>query len=116
MNNGEKVLLYFSIGFAILLPFGILKYIAREKLAASAYQHPEVKRKMLRYLKRLVPLLRIFLLLSPVYLILVPWLLSEYSDLRGVTVFSCMALMLTNVFVEYRFREWLYHYLENNLA
>ena len=112
MNNEETVLFYLGIAFAILLPFGILKYIVREKYAASVYQHPEIKQRIFGYQKKLVPLLRIFLWLSPLYLIVLPWLLSKYASLNGMTVFACMVLMVANVFVEYRFREWLHQYLE----
>lgn len=111
MYSSETAFFYFGIGLAILLPFGILKYIIREKIAASVYQHPEAKNRILGYERGLVPLLRIILWLSPLYLILLPLLLSEYSGLNRITVFACMMLMVANVFMEYHFRKWLYQYL-----
>ncbi len=111
MKSLETAFFYIAIGLAILLPFGILKYTLREKYAASIYRHPEAKRRILGSRRWLVPLLRIFLWLSPLYLILIPLLLYEYSDQNGITAFACMALIIANVFVEYRFQKWLYLYL-----
>ncbi len=110
----ETFFIYLSIGLAILLPFGIQKYIARQKYATSVYQRLDVKQRMLGYHKILVPLMRVFLLLSPLYLIFIPWLFSKYTNLSGFIVFVCMVLMVSNAFLEYRFRQWLFQYLENH--
>ena len=111
MFNSETAFFYFGIGLAIFLLYGILKYIIREKLAAQVSQNPEAKKRILGNERMLIPLLRIMIWLSPIYLILFPLLLSKYSGLNGLTIFACMTLMVANVFLEYRFRKWLYQYL-----
>jgi hypothetical protein len=111
MNATGNVFFYFSIGLAILLLFGILKYLIREKYAASIYSTPETKQKILESSKKMISLLRIFLWLSPVCLILLPWRISNFTDQNWIIVFICMALICVNVFVEYLFRKWLYQYL-----
>jgi hypothetical protein len=111
MNATGNVFIFLSIGLAILALFGILNYLLREKYAASINKNPEAKQKILESSKQMISLLRIFLWLSPLYLILLPWLISNFTDLNWIFVFICMALISVNVFVEYLFRKWLYQYL-----
>ena len=116
MIDLDTTFFYIGVVFAILLPFGILKYIFREKLVVSMYQQPEAIKRDLGYQRRFVPFLRIFLWLSPLYLFLVPWFLYKYSGGNGITIFASSALMTANIYVEYRFRKWLYQYLEKSIS
>ena len=111
MNPTDNLFIYLSIGLAILLLFGIMKYIIREKYAASIYKTPETKQKILESSKKMISLLRIFLWLSPLYLIFLPWLISNFTDLNWIFVFISMALIYANVLIEYFFQKWRYQHL-----
>ncbi len=111
MNATGNMIFYINIGLAILLLFGILKYLIREKYAASIYNTPDAKQKIFEFTKKINSLLRIFLWLTPLYLILLPWLISNFTDLNWIDVFICMALICANVLFIYLFRKWLYQYL-----
>jgi hypothetical protein len=114
MNQADAFFKYLSIGFAIVLLFGMIKYLAREKFAAVYASSPAAKIGFLKGQKLIISLSRIFLWLSPLYLFLLPWLLSTYSNLNGVVVFVCMILMVANVLVEFLFRKYLVQYLSKS--
>jgi len=111
MDQADAFLKYLSVGLAILLLFGMIKYIAREKFSAAYATSRDAKNRFLKGQKLIISLLRFFLWLSPLYIFLVPWLLSEYSDLNGAVVFACMVLMVANALVEFLLRRYLFQYL-----
>lgn len=105
--------LYPSVGLVLILLVALLRYIVREKYAQSFSKLPDSARERLFQADRVVvQLFRIFLWLSPLYLVIVP-LIIFFVDKRNFLVATiCMVLLVVTVGQEYLFRKWLINYLE----
>ncbi len=107
----EKGFLYLEIASAILLPYSIVLFILRKKRLAIIKLRAETNPKIINNLKQLVTSFRFILWLSPFYLIFAPWAISKFMVINGIIVFICMALMFTNVLVQYLHTNWLYEHI-----
>ena len=116
MNNAT-LLNIFLIGFGIILPFGAVKFLIREKYAQQVLLRNESDRArtsksnaaMLRWLK-------LFLYASPLILIILPYALHQDGRndlLRSITL---TVLMLVTIGLEYMFHRWLYHRLRSEIS
>ena len=102
-----------SFGLILILLFAIVRYLYREKYAASFSKLPDARRERLVQSDRaLVQVFRIFLWLSPLYLIIVPLIFFFFDKESFLVVTICMALLVVTVSQEYLFRKWLINYME----
>jgi hypothetical protein len=102
---------YLLIGFAILLPMGVLKYLIREKYAQQLLAGSEVQRlKVLKSTATLLKMLKWFLYLSPLIL---PYGLYKYAQADLLRTSSLTVLLVVTVGLEYLFRKWLFNRLRS---
>ncbi len=109
------VFLYTSIGFILLLPISIYRYIKREKFA-KVYIEINEKRKgsFLLYLKKTIIIYRNFLWLSPIYLFFVPIALYIFLNVNMIYSLLLMTLMVFLVLVYYLQFTWEINLLTKN--
>jgi hypothetical protein len=112
MNDFEIVIFYLTIGMAILLPFGLLKFALRERYAQVLIKRQtQGVDKLLKYTPSLAWYLRMLAWLSLLCLPVVAVAFYYYLEVRLSITFTFLALMFATLFVEYRFQKWLYQSL-----
>ncbi len=107
----EKGFLYLAIASAIMLVYGITIYILREKLSTARKQPVDLNLKIIESVKRAISLLKVFLWLSLLFVIIVPWVCSKHLNINGIIVFACMALIEANALINYINQKWYYQFL-----
>lgn len=117
--NISSYLIFFTIGLAILLPFGILKYKFRENYANEVLSKlPEAKRNRIYSLnKKTITLFKITLWLAPLYLFVIPFSLFYYFDQNLMLSVIFILLLYATILIEFYFLKWKTNYLQstNNL-
>jgi len=106
-----------SIGMVLVLLFAIFRFIYREKYAEGFLKLPDKSRE--RFVKSdrlLVKLFKIFLWLSPFYLVFVPFALFLYLRQFFLATLITVLLLFIVVLQEYLFRNWLIKYVEIRTA
>lgn len=112
MSDIETLFTYGAIGFAILLPFGLIKFAMRKR-----YIRELLERKaqgvdiLVRQRSFIARYLGFVTWLSLLFVIAVPWSLSRTLGVNFSKSFACMALMFVNVLLEYNFQKSLYQSL-----
>jgi hypothetical protein len=103
---------YSLIAYAILIPMGVLKYMIREIYARQLQDQSEAYR--LRVFKSTAFLLKwtkLFLYLSPLMLIILPYNYYKYEQVDLLTTITFTVLLIVTVALEYLFRKWLNNHL-----
>ncbi len=109
----SSLFLYPSIALALILLVAILRYIVREKYAQSFFKLSDSARaRLVRADRVVVQVFRIFLWLSPLYLVIVPLIVYFYDKNNFFIVTICVVLLVVTIGQEYLFRKWLINYLE----
>jgi hypothetical protein len=101
------------IGFGLLV-FGFFRIIQRKKLLKAILGLPDTSRdQFVVFEKNLIRAFGIFLLFSPVLLVLMPLALFNVLRQAFVSGTICMAVMVGGVLQEYLLRKWLVNHLES---
>jgi small-conductance mechanosensitive channel len=102
-----------SIGMVLVLLFAIFRFIYREKYAESFLKLPDESReRLIKSDRLLVKVFKIFLWLSPFYLVFVPFALFLYLRQFFLATLITVLLLFIVVLQEYLFRNWLIKYVE----
>lgn len=113
MNNVTLIYI-FLIGFGILLPFGVVKFLIREKYAQQVLLRNETdKAKALSSNAAMLKLLKLFLYASPLIVLMLPYLLSMDGSVDLLRSITLTVLLLVTIGLEYLFQRWLYHRLRS---
>jgi len=111
MNTGTW-LDYFLIALAILLPFGVIKYLIREKYAQQVLLLGEGDRgRLLKSSAWITKWTKLFLYISPLILIILPYSLYQSDGFNLLKSIALSVLLLITVGLEYMFHKWLCNYL-----
>ena len=109
-----RIPIIISLCIIFFLPIIILRDIFKEKYAEAIYKLPQAGReRLIKTDKRLLPIFRTLIWLTPFYLIFVPLAVFFYlrEDFQVVTI--CMVLFVILILQEYLFRKWFVTYLES---
>jgi len=105
MNTGTW-LDYFLIALAILLPFGVIKYLIREKYAQQVLLLGEGDRgRLLKSSAWITKWTKLFLYISPLILIILPYSLYQSDGFNLLKSIALSVLLLITVGLEYM---WLW--------
>ncbi len=116
MNNVTLINI-FLIGFGILLPFGAVKFLIREKYAQQVLIRNETdKARTMKSNATLLRLLKLFLYASPLIVIILPYALSMDGQVDLLRSITLTVLMLVTIGLEYIFQRWLYHRLRSETS
>ena len=108
-----QLLLCPSIGFTFILLAGAVRYIFRKKYAESMANLPvSNKSRIIKTDKRLVGIFKIFLWLSPLYLIILPLVCFLFVKEVFLPISITVYLLIATILQEYLFRKWLVNQLE----
>jgi hypothetical protein len=111
------IFIFTFVGLIGLLPFGILKYYKREKIAImyanSILKKSEHKDILLTKRRIVLQFSKVLLLLSPIYIVIFPLLFHKYTNTSWILVIGTILLLVTTLYVEYRYQNWMYKYLTN---
>ena len=111
MNTGTWLDL-FLVGLAILLPFGVIKYLIREKYARQVLLRGEVdRRRLLKSSAWITKWTKLFLYISPLTLIILPYSFYQSDGFNLLKSIALSVLLLITVGLEYMFHKWLRNYL-----
>ena len=98
------------IGFGITLPFGVVKFLIREKYAQQVLLRNETdKARTMKSNATLLRLLKLFLYISPLVVIILPYALSMDGQVDLLRSITLTVLLLVTIGLEYMFQKWLYH-------
>ena len=112
--NSPLFLDYLIIGFAILMPTGVYKFIIREKYAQQLLGRSDIQRsKVFNSTGTLLKMLKLFLYLSPLIVFLLPYWLYQFGQVDLLKAITCTVLLLITVGLEYIFRRWLFNRLRS---
>jgi hypothetical protein len=110
--NTETWLDYFLVAFATLLPFGVIKYLIREKYARQVLLRNQTeKERVVKSSALILKLTRLFLVSSPLILIYLAPDLYKDSGVDLLRSIALSVLLLITVGLEYMFHKWLQYHL-----
>jgi hypothetical protein len=102
------------IGFGIILPFGVVKFLIREKYAQQVLLRNETdKARTMKSNATLLRLLKLFLYVSLLVVIVLPYALSMGDQVDLLRSITLTVLMLVTIGLEYIFQKWLFHRLRS---
>lgn len=101
--NLTYFLIFLTIGLAVLLPFGLLKYRLREKYIEEVLQKlPEGRRNRMYALnKRIITLSNILFWMAPLALIVIPYPLFTFFGINSFLAISFVVLIYITLVIEY---------------
>lgn len=108
----DTLLDLFLIGFAILLPFGAVKYLIREKYAREVLLRNDADRqRVIKSSARITKWAKLFLYISPLIFIILPYSFYQSDGFNLLKSIALSVLLLISVGLEYMFHKWLRNYL-----
>jgi hypothetical protein len=112
--NYTTVIDYLTIAMALLLPFGVVKYLIREKYAQQVLLRTDVeKTRAIKSNAAVLKLTRLTMVITPLILILFPFASHRYAQVDLLRTITLTVLMMVTVGLEYMFRKWLHNRLRS---
>jgi hypothetical protein len=110
--NTDTWLDFFLVALAILLPFGVIKYLIREKYARQVLLRNQTeKERVVKSSALILKFTRLFMVSSPLILIILSYDLYKNSGVDLLRSIGLSVLLLISVGLEYMFHKWLHNYL-----
>ena len=97
------------IGFGIVLPLGVVKYLIREKIAQEVMlRNANDRARTEKSNAAMLKLLKLFLYVSPLIVIIIPYVFYKDDQVGLLRSITLTVLLLVTVVLEYVFQKWLY--------